>query len=465
MVNLRFVGAARTTTGSMHIVECGDKKIMLDCGLIQGKRKESFELNRNCQVNPSSIDAIILSHAHIDHSGRIPALVKQGFRGKIFATSATCDLCGVMLKDSAFLQERDVEFVNKKRRKQGKVLFEPLYTEEDVDDAMSLFVPVDYHKSFSPVNNLSVMLADAGHILGSASVVIDYKREQKDRRLLFTGDIGQKNKPLLKDPETVPDVNVLITESTYGDRDHPTSENIIGRLKDYITYICQHKSKMIIPAFSVGRTQQLLYFLNYLFENKIVPNIPVYVDSPLSKKATEITEKHQECFNDNVLEFYKKGDDPFKFANLHYTNTVEDSMKLNDMSGPMIIISASGMCEGGRVLHHLKNSITNPMNIVLITGFQAENTLGRRIVECNPQIKIFGDLYDLNATVYTINGLSGHADRTGLTQYASALGKSIEHAFCVHGELEYCTAHQTNLSSIGIPTVDIPVPGQLFKNV
>lgn len=464
MLDLRFYGAAQTTTGSMHIIEFDGKKILLDCGLVQGKRKESFELNRHFPFDPKEIHALVLSHSHIDHSGKIPALVKQGFKGKIYATGATCDLCEVMLRDSAFLQERDVEFVNKRRKKQGKNLFESLYDQEDVDRSLELFTPIDYHTGVEIAKGLELNFNDAGHILGSAVSILDYKRDGKKRRLVFTGDLGQNNTPLLRDPEPVPDTDVLITESTYGDRDHPSRENIRGRLKDYITFIYQHRSKLIIPAFSVGRTQQLLYILNELVESHAVPAIPVFVDSPLSKKATEITEHHQECYNNNLMGNLLRGDDPFKFPGLQFTNSVEDSMKLNDAKGPMIIISASGMCEGGRILHHLRNSISNPLNIILITGFQAENTLGRRIVEKAPIIKIFGEEHELRSTVFTINGLSGHADRKGLCDYAATLG-NVEQAFCVHGEKEYCEAHVESLRKLGIPSVHMPVQGQLYRNV
>ncbi len=464
-MDLRFYGAAQTTTGSMHIVEHEGRRLVLDCGLVQGKRKESFEINRRFPFDPRSLDAVVLSHAHIDHSGKIPALVRQGFKGSVYCTSATRDLCEVMLRDSAFLQERDVEFINKRRRKQGKTPFELLYDQKDVDRAMSMFRTLEYHESAEVLHGLTLTFYDAGHILGSASAALDYHRGGKSRRLLFSGDIGQCSTPLLRDPEPVPGVDVLITESTYGDRRHPSHENIRGRLKDYITFIYQHKSKMIVPAFSVGRTQQLLYFLNGLVESGQVPRIPVYVDSPLSKAATAITKKHPECFNSNITGLMKKGDDPFDFPGLVFTESVEDSMALNGKSGPMVIISASGMCEGGRILHHLRNNISNPLNIVLITGFQAENTLGRRIVENCPTIKIFGEEHELKSTVFTINGLSGHADCDGLRKYAAALGSTLTNVFCVHGEPEYCKANAEQIRGLGIRDVRIPVSGQLFRDV
>lgn len=464
MINLRFFGAAQTTTGSMHLVECGGKKILLDCGLLQGKRKESFEQNRNLPFNPREIDAIILSHAHIDHSGRIPALVRQGYRGPIYATPATRDLVDVLLRDSAFLQEKDVEFVNKRREKQGKNLFEVLYDQADVDDTMPLFVTVDYGQQREIVPGLKLTYNDAGHILGSATCTLDYERDGKPRRLLFTGDLGQKNTPFLNDPVSVPNVDVLITESTYGDRNHPTRENIKGRLKDYLSLISQHKSKLIIPAFSVGRTQQVLYFFNELFEGSAVPLVPIYVDSPLSKKATDIHRNHLECFNEKTREQLRANDDPFRFRGLKFTGSVDDSKALNDTQGPLVIISASGMCEGGRILHHLRNAISDPTNVILITGFQAENTLGRRLVDGASTVKIFGEEQELKATVFTINGLSAHADSQGLVEFALSLGK-VQRAFCVHGETAYCEAHKKSLEQIGISNVEIPASGQVFENV
>lgn len=465
MLNLRFVGAARTTTGSLHSVEYDGHRVLVDCGLLQGHRKESFEANRAMPFPAESVDAIVLSHAHIDHSGRLPAFVKAGYRGPIYATPATRDLCEVMLRDSAFLQARDVEYVNKTRRKQGKRPFELLYDEDDVADTMALFRPMPYGETREIVPGLRATLRDAGHILGSASVTFDYDKWGKRRRLLFTGDLGQTHTPFLRDPEPVEGVDALVTECTYGDRDHPPAANVEGRLMDYLRFICQHRSKLIVPAFSVGRTQQLLYILNKMEESGKLPPIPIYVDSPLSKAATEIHRRHAECFNDATRAMLAKGDDPFDFRGLKFLTTVEESMSLNAKEGPMVVISASGMCEGGRILHHLKNGIENPLNIVLITGFQAESTLGRKLVDGVSPVRIYGEEKTPKATIYTINGLSAHADRTGLTAFAKALGPTVRRAFCVHGEEAYCEAHRQNLLGIGIRRVDIPEKGQLFEDV
>lgn len=465
MLNLRFMGAARTTTGSMHAVEYNGKRILLDCGLLQGHRKEAFEANRNLPFSPKEIDAIVLSHAHIDHSGRLPAFVRKGYRGPIYATPATCDLAAVMLRDSAFLQAKDVEYVNKKRVKQGKQPFEILYDQTDVENTVGLLRPLDYGEEKEILPELKLTFGDAGHILGSATVTLDYRKYGKARRLLFTGDLGQTDKPFLRDPVPVPNVDVLITESTYGDRDHPPRENIKGRLKDYITFIIQHRSKLIVPAFSVGRTQQLLWILHQMQDAGQIPVVPTFVDSPLSLAATEIHRKYTHLFNDFTRDAIARGLDPFDFPGVRFIQTLEESMALNGRGGPMIIISASGMCEGGRILHHLKNNIDNPLNLVLFTGFQAESTLGRRIVDGANPVKIYGEDYTVRSTVYTINALSAHADRKGLIDYAKSLGPSVRRAFCVHGEEKYCEANRENLLSLGIRRVDIPEKGQLFEDV
>ncbi len=465
MLNLTFSGAAQTTTGSMHQVRFNDHTLLLDCGLYQGRRKEAFERNRTLPFNPRSIDAVVLSHAHIDHSGNLPTLVRQGFRGAIHATSATRDLCEIMLRDSAHLQSRDVERVNRKRVAEGRKPFELLYDQPDVDATMGLFQCIEYGETAEVLPGLTASLHDAGHILGSATVTLDYRRGGKPRRLLFTGDLGQSGMPILRDPEPVPDVDVLITESTYGDRLHPSQDNVRGRLKDYLTHLHQHRSKLIIPAFSVGRTQQLLYHLNALIESGRAPRTPVVVDSPLSRAATGVHANHRECFNERALERIHAGDDPFHFSGLRFTTSVEDSKALNDASGPLVILSASGMCEGGRILHHLKNTIGDPATIVLIAGFQAEHTLGRRIVERQDPVRIFGEEYPLRATVYTINALSGHADSAGLLAYHRSLGKRLGHAFCVHGEEAHCAANAAQLRELGVPRIDIPSPGETYENV
>lgn len=465
MLNLHFHGAAQTTTGSMHIVEWDGHRILLDCGTLQGHRKETFERNRHFPFNPADIDAVVLSHAHIDHSGNLPTLVAQGFRGPIYATPATIDLCDIMLRDSAHIQETDTERVNRRRKAEGKKLFELLYTLDDVERTLRQFRPLPYHETIELLPGLKLTLYNAGHILGAASVCLDYKRGGKPRRLLFSGDIGQRRMPILDAPETVPNVNVLLTECTYGDREHPVEQSVEARLRDYIDFICRHRSKLIVPTFSVGRTQQLLFYLNRLAMRGKIPEIPIVVDSPLANKATDIYERHPECYNDKARALLEIDKHPFDFPGLRETASADESKALNTQSGPMVILAASGMCEAGRILHHLKNNAGDPLSVILFVGFQAEGTLGRRIVDGADTIKVFGDEYELRSSVYTINALSGHTDRTGLLEYAKALQPSLQRVFCVHGEPAYCEAHAAQLRDLGISKIDIPAPGDRFENV
>jgi len=459
-MNITFHGAARTTTGSMHLVEVNGSRILLDCGLFQGKRKDAFERNRNLPFDVAGIDAAVLSHAHIDHSGNMPTLVKRGFRGKILATPATVDLCDIMLRDSAYLQTRDVEYVNKKRARQGKHLFEPLYVPADIDETMDRFKPVPYGSTAEAAPGVAVTFYDAGHLLGSALVALDVKSNGESKRLLFTGDLGQAGMPILRDPVVVDGARTLITESTYGNRSHPPKADVQGRLKGFIDDIQRQRAKLIIPSFSVGRTQQLVYFLNEIYDEGRIGGVPVFVDSPLSCRATAVYEKHPECYDLEAVRALMEGDKPFQFRGLTYVTETEESKELNRLRGPAIIISASGMCEGGRILHHLKNNIPDPRNIVLFVGYQAQNTLGRRIVEGAESIKIFGEEYDVNARVHTINALSAHADREGLLDHFESVRSSLGKVFVVHGEDEKCEALGAALQERRAPDVVIPSPGE-----
>ena len=464
-MKITFYGAAQTTTGSMHLVEANGKRILLDCGLYQGHRKEAFEKNRNMPVDPAKIDAVILSHAHIDHSGNLPQLVRHGFNGKVFARQSTADLCSVLLKDSCFLQRRDLEYVNKKRRAQGKHLFEPLYEEEDVDALMTHMVPIHMREPREIFKGITLTFYNAGHILGSALVQLDIDGGTGHRhRLLFSGDLGQPNQPIINHYEYPQGADILLIESTYADRLHPSEEDVEGRLKAFFDQIVRQKSKLLIPAFSVGRTQQILYYLNRLLAAKRIYPIPVYIDSPLSQKATRIYEKHTGCYNPEARRLLEQGVNPLDFPGLKFVETPEQSMALNDLRGPMIIIAASGMCEGGRVLHHLKQVAPDPRNIVLIVGFQAENTLGRRIVdaEYGDMIKILGEEVALKASVHTINALSAHADKNGLMDWFDGVKSNVKRAFAVHGEPEKVSAMAALLKEHGCPSAVAPVPGQSF---
>ena len=464
-MKITFYGAAQTTTGSMHLVEANGKRILLDCGLYQGRRKEAFEKNRNLPVDASSIDYVILSHAHIDHSGNLPQLVRQGFRGRVFARQSTVELCNVLLRDSCFLQKRDLEYVNKKRRRDGKKLFEPLYDERDVDILMQLFSPVHMHQPREIARGITLEFFNAGHILGSALVQLDIRSDHgRDHRLLFSGDLGQPDQPILRHFEYPSGADILLVESTYADRLHPPADDVEQRLAELLEYIDRRNSKLLIPAFSVGRTQQIIYYLNRLAGKGRVPkDIKVYIDSPLSQKATRIYADHREVYNEEAKRMLAEGKDPLTFPGMTFIGTPEESMALNDAPGPMIIIAASGMCEGGRVVHHLKNCVADPDNVVLIVGFQAENTLGRRVVEKRSPLKVLGEEVELKARVEVINALSAHADRAGLTDWIDEVKDNVRHAFAIHGEPEKVSAMVELLKERGIADAVAPVPGQTYR--
>ena len=464
-MKITFYGAAQTTTGSMHLVEANGKRILLDCGLYQGHRKEAFEKNRNLPVDASKIDYVILSHAHIDHSGNLPQLVRQGFRGRVFARQSTTDLCDIMLRDSCFLQKRDLEYINKKRRKEGKKLFEPLYEESDVEALMKLFVPTHMHEPREISRGITLEFFNAGHILGSALVQLDVKADHgHNHRLLFSGDLGQPNQPILRHFEYPAGADILLVESTYADKFHPSADDVELRLEKYLKYIDRHNSKLLIPAFSVGRTQQIIYYLNKLKEkNKVPREVKVFIDSPLSQKATRIYANHPEVYNEEARRMIAEGKKPLEYPGMTFVGSPEESMALNETPGPMIIIAASGMCEGGRVLHPLKPCVQDPDNIILICGFQAENTLGRRVVEKKSPLKIFGEEVELKAQVEVINALSAHADRVGLMDWIGEVKDNVRHAFAVHGEPEKVAAMQQILSDMGIRNAVAPMPGQTYK--
>ena len=464
-MKITFYGAAQTTTGSMHLVEANGKRILLDCGLYQGHRKEAFEKNRNLPVDAKTIDYVILSHAHIDHSGNLPQLVRQGFRGRVFARQSTTDLCDIMLRDSCFLQKRDLEYVNKRRRKEGKRLFEPLYEESDVAALMQLFVPTHLHEPREICRGVTLEFFNAGHILGSALVQLDIRSDHgHNHRLLFSGDLGQPNQPILRHYEYPSGADILLCESTYADKYHPSADDVELRLEKYLKYIDRHNSKLLIPAFSVGRTQQIIYYHNRLADKKKLPReVKVFIDSPLSQKATKIYANHREVYNEEARAMIAAGRDPLTCPNLSFVGTPEESMALNDTPGPMVIIAASGMCEGGRVLHHLKHCLQDEDNIILICGFQAENTLGRRVVEKKNPLRVLGEEIELKAQVEVINALSAHADRAGLKDWLGEVKDNVRHAFAVHGEPEKVNAMVELMNDLGIRNAVAPMPGQTYK--
>ncbi len=439
MVKIKFYGAARQVTGSMHLIEKDGFKLLLDCGMQQGKRKESFERNRNFPFSPSEINSIILSHAHIDHSGNIPTIIVQGYKGSVFCTHATKDLCDLMLPDSAYVQLKDLEYVNKKREKQGKKLFEPLYTVEQAQGALRKFESKNIGEYFN-VNNGEIMayFLNAGHILGSAMVILKIMDKDKEIKIGFTGDLGRKQLPIIIDPDTMYNIDYLICESTYGGRDHKPIEAALERISQIIKETYLRKGKIIIPVFTVERAQEILYILNKLFINNQIPAMPVFVDSPLAKNITDVFMKHSECFDPEMLEMMANNNNPFYLELLKFTESVEESKAINDYDGSCIILSATGMCEAGRILHHLKNNIEDSKNTVLIVGFQAKETLGRRLVDGEKEVKIFGEQYKVNASIFVINEFSGHAGSRDLVSFIKRAKKDgrLKKIFLVHGEPE-----------------------------
>lgn len=471
-MRLTFYGAARTVTGSQHMIEVNGTRLLLDCGLYQGKRDEANERNRHLPFDAKSVDVLVLSHAHMDHSGNLPNLVKSGFRGDIVCTHATRDLSSTMLMDSGHIQERDAEFVNKRRRKRGEPPVDPLYTQQDALACLDYFTSQNYSRTRTIAPGVNLTFLDAGHMLGSAIVVLDIEdRDAKhDLRLVFSGDLGRANIPIIRDPQTVDGADILIMESTYGDRLHEPyldSEKALERIIDE-TY--QKRGTIIIPAFAVGRTQQLVYTLHQLSTRGDIPRIPIYVDSPLAVNATAVFRLHPECFDTETRAFMMEEAedgggkrDPFGFGDLTYVRSLEESKRLNFLKDPAIIISASGMAEFGRVLHHLKNHIEDPTTTVLIVGWQAPDTLGRRLVEHVPKVRIFGEEYQNNARTETLEGFSGHADRDELLAWLGAMQRKPRRTFLVHGEEPAAFAlADAAKTRFNIP-VDVPEWKQSFE--
>jgi metallo-beta-lactamase family protein len=464
-MKLQFFGAVRTVTGSMHLLEANGSRILLDCGLYQGSRQESFDRNRNLPFEAGSIDAMILSHAHIDHSGNIPVLVRSGFTGDIYTTAASRDLCAAMLRDSAHIQEEDAAYVSKRRAKEGLPPVEPLYTAEDAESSLNSFVGLGYNRPLRLASGITLTLYDAGHILGSAIVVLDVEEGGQKRRLVFTGDLGRKGMPILRDPQPVDNVNYLVIESTYGDRLHDPVETSDQALRNVVVDTFQRGGKVIVPAFAVGRTQELVYALHRLMVARKLPSLPIFVDSPLATNVTEVFRMHPECFDGETRQFMASGNgrDPFGFNRLTYVRSTEASKELNFLRDPAIIISASGMAEAGRILHHLKNNVEDPRSTVLIVGWQAPDTLGRRLVEHQPVVKIFGEEYHVRAQVVTINGYSAHADRAELVDYARQLvSPTLKAAFVVHGEEPASLALAEGLDQLIEGQVVVPRLGDAY---
>lgn len=466
-MDITFHGAARSVTGSKHLLDINGTRILLDCGLVQGRRKDSFEANRNLPFDAKSIDMVILSHAHIDHSGNLPNLVKSGFDGDIICTDATRDLCSTMLRDSGHIQERDAEFVNKKRARKGEDPIEAIYTQEDAVTALNYFISMSYYRRRKIADGIHLTFLDAGHMLGSAIVVLDIVDQDtsRERRLVFSGDIGRAGIPIIRDPDTIDGADFLIMESTYGNRTHEPYFDAEKKLERIVNETYQADGSLVMPAFAVGRTQQIVYTLHRLWENGDIPRIPIYVDSPLAVDATAIFQLHPEIYDDEIRKFISDTNarNPFGFDDLTYIRSLQQSKQLNFKKETCIIISASGMAEFGRVVHHLKNRIENAKNTVLITGWQAENTLGRRLVEGNDVVRIFGDEYNVNARVEVINGFSGHADKNELTNWVGAMKTRPQQTWLVHGEPESAEALQGTLQNQFGMEVHVPYPTNTFK--
>lgn len=466
-MKLEFWGAARTVTGSMHLVQIGGRRILLDCGLYQGRRKEAFERNRSLPFDAAEIDVVLLSHAHIDHSGNLPSLLKAGFRGCVYATSATRDLCAYMLLDSAHIQENDVRYVNRHRSRRGKKPFEPLYTKEDAVEILKQFHCVDYDHPFQPMPGVKAMFRDAGHILGSASIVLEVDEGARRSRLVFSGDIGRKGLPILRDPQIPEGADYIIMESTYGNRHHEAEANPEQVLRESVRTIAQTGGKLLIPAFAVGRTQEIVYRLNQLWNENGLPRVDVFVDSPLAVNVTGVFRLHPECYDREyaraVLD--EEDRDPLGFKCLQYVRSVEESKRLNDYKKAAVIIAASGMCEGGRILHHLKNHAVHEQSIVLFVSFQAEHTLGRKILDGKNPVSIYGDEYELRAQIRKAEGYSAHADRGGLLHWAARTldAGNVKRVFLVHGDVESAEALADGLRQQGSPEVEIPERGASYE--
>ncbi len=464
-MEITFHGAVRTVTGSQHLLSVDGRKLLLECGLYQGKRQETFARNRTLPFPADAVDALVLSHAHIDHSGNIPNLVRSGFRGEIVCTFATRDLCSAMLRDSGYIQEKDVEYVNKKRARKGEPPVEPIYTQDDAVESLRYFTAVGYERPYEVLPGVTVRFYDAGHMLGSAIVALDIDEGGARRRLVFSGDLGRPDTPILRDPTFIDAADVLLIESTYGDRAHDPLPDAKDRLCRVVKATSDRRGMVLIPAFAVGRTQTLVYLLNQLIAEGELPPLPVYVDSPLAINTTSVFQLHPEAFDKETRDFMREDSrpDPFGFDSLRYTRTVEQSKELNEIDGPAVIISASGMAEAGRIQHHLKNRIEDQRNTVLIVGWQAPDTLGRRLVEKQPVVKIFGEEYHLRAQVEVINGFSAHADRDELLAWAAHITRKPARTFIVHGETEASLAFKGALESkLGFQNVVVPELHQSF---
>ncbi len=463
-MEIEFLGAARTVTGSMHLLRTPHARVLLECGLFQGRREESFRKNRELAVRARDVDAVVLSHAHIDHSGALPRLYKNGYRGSVFTTPATRDLCAVMLEDAAMIQDADARYINRQiEREHADMLpVEPLYDQEDVVGIVSQMVALPYHRRENVAPGVDVTFYDAGHVLGSAIVVVDVDDVGQNKRIVFTGDLGRRNMPILRDPEVPTGGDFLITESTYGDRLHDPIERMDDALAEVVKRTFERGGKVIIPSFALERAQEVVYALKRLRTQGRLPKMPVYVDSPLTVRITDVFRLHPECYDEHARRMLTGEDSPFDFEELTYVSSVEESKAIDAAEGPSIVISASGMCEFGRVLHHLKAAVESRDNTVLIVGFQAQHTLGRRLVEGRTRVRILGVERERRAEVVVLNGLSAHADQSELIDFAEAVRErgKLKQVAMVHGEPKAMDVLGRLLGERRFPTVLAPEPGE-----
>ena len=453
-VSLKFLGGVRTVTGSSHLVSTGKSEVLLDAGLFQGRRDESYELNSNLRYNPHTISALVLSHAHIDHCGNIPGLIRKGLHCKVYTTSATKDLTRLMLQDSGKVQEEDIRYVNKINKRLNLPLRKPLYTKKEASRAIKRFRPISYGQRFCVARNIVATLYNAGHILGSSIIALDIKDGSRDIRLGYAVDLGRKNLPLLNSPVAPPGLDYLILESTYGGRVHAPIEEAKTKLQEAIKRTVGRRGKVLIPSFTLERTQEVIYFLNELLKEKLIPSIPIYVDSPLATDITEVFKYHVAYLNASTRHAISQGSSPFEFLNLKFIREQKYSKALNTDKRPMIIIAGSGMCESGRILHHLKNNIEDSRNTVLVVGYMAQDTLGKRIVDKEPIVRIFGVEYQLNAEVVVINAFSGHADKEELVHFVSEC-LPLKKIFLVHADQDQSAPLSQTLTQQGL-SVHIP---------
>jgi metallo-beta-lactamase family protein len=453
-----FWGAAHTVTGSMHRVEANGRTILLDCGLFQGPRAEARKRNSQFPLDPRQVDAVVLSHAHIDHCGNLPGLVKRGFAGPIYCTPATRDLAAVMLADSAKIQEEDADYLNRHHGPGGSRV-EPLYERRDVPPTLRLVQPVRYDQPFDLGGGIGLRLVDAGHILGSAMVALTIRAGGREYRLTFTGDLGRKGQPILRDPAPVPAADLLISESTYGDRNSPPPDESADKLGEIVRRTVERGGKVLIPAFSLGRSQTIIYFLHQLIQSGRLPELPIYVDSPLAADATEVFRLHPECFDAETARLLLDDPDLFGRHRVHYLRAVQESKQLNGKPRPCVIIASSGMCESGRILHHLKHNVEDPRTTIILVGYQAPGTLGRRLADKQPEVRILDGTYKLRAEVVMLSGFSSHADHDELLQALAPLAGQVRHVRLVHGDPDAAEALARDLRARGFPDVAVPNPG------